>query len=70
MSSVSKSLDEYAWRKPSRSVVNGACVEAAAYEDRVLIRDSADRTGAVLQYPAAAWRTFVAQLRSRCDSQA
>jgi hypothetical protein len=64
MSSMSESLEEYAWRKSSRSVANGACVEAAACKGAALIRDSADRTGTVLRYSAAAWRTFIVRIAS------
>ena len=39
----------------------GNCVETAADQDRVLIRDSTNIRGAVLAIPAAAWRRFTRQ---------
>jgi hypothetical protein len=53
------------WRKASYSGNNGGdCVEAGvAAHGRVLIRDTANRDGAVLDIPAAAWERFTASLR-------
>jgi hypothetical protein len=53
------------WRKASYSGNSGAnCVEAGV-ADRgcVLIRDTANRDGAVLDIPAEAWERFTASLR-------
>ncbi|KAB1139785.1 DUF397 domain-containing protein [Micromonospora sp. DSM 115977] len=47
------------WRTSSRSVGNGNCVEVAAAGDRIAVRDSKDRPGPVLAFPASAWRAFV-----------
>ncbi|MEH0973231.1 DUF397 domain-containing protein [Micromonospora sp. CPCC 205546] len=47
------------WRTSSRSVGNGNCVEVAAVGDRVAVRDSKDRPGPVLAFPAPAWHAFV-----------
>ena len=47
------------WRKASRSVANGACVEAASSGATVLIRDSVDRSGPVVRYDARTWRLFL-----------
>ncbi|WP_433392518.1 DUF397 domain-containing protein [Micromonospora sp. KLBMP9576] len=47
------------WRTSTRSVGNGNCVEVAAAGDRVAVRDSKDRPGPVLAFPAPAWRAFV-----------
>jgi hypothetical protein len=49
------------WRKPGRSVGNGACVEAADGTGTVLVRDTADRGGAVLAFTAGAWAAFTAR---------
>lgn len=50
------------WRKPGRSVGEGACVEAAGGVGAVLVRDTADRGGAVLAFPAGAWAAFTAKI--------
>lgn len=47
------------WRTSSRSVGNGNCVEVAGVEGRIAVRDSKDRGGPVLAFPAPAWRAFV-----------
>ena len=51
------------WRKASRSVNNGACVEVAA-DDAVLVRDSADLSGSIISYPALAWRDFLSAAKA------
>ena len=53
------------WRKASYSGGNGgACVEAGvAARGRVLVRDTTNREGAVLDIPAEAWDRFTASLR-------
>jgi hypothetical protein len=49
------------WRKSSRSSYNGNCVEAGNGPAGVLVRDTADREGAVLSFPAGAWTRFLAR---------
>ncbi|MBO4210663.1 DUF397 domain-containing protein [Micromonospora echinofusca] len=51
-----------AWRTSSRSSGNGNCVEVAAGSTAVAVRDSKDRGGPVLAFPAASWRSFLAGL--------
>ena len=53
------------WRKASYSGNNGGdCVEAGvAARGQVLIRDTTNRDGAVLDIPAEAWDRFTAALR-------
>jgi Domain of unknown function (DUF397) len=53
------------WRKTSYSGNNGgACVEAGVAErGRVLVRDTANRDGAVLDVPADAWERFTGSLK-------
>jgi hypothetical protein len=53
------------WRKSSHSGNdNTDCVEAGATSrGRVLVRDTTNRDGTVLDIPAAAWDRFTASLR-------
>jgi hypothetical protein len=52
------------WRKSSYSDSSGnACVEVAESDTAVLVRDTANRDGAVLAVNAVAWRQFTASLR-------
>jgi hypothetical protein len=56
---INESALDAGWRKASRSVSNGACVEAASSRAAVLVRDSLDRSGLVVRYDAQAWRLFL-----------
>jgi hypothetical protein len=52
------------WRKSSHSGANGgSCVETAAADGLVLVRDTTDRDGGTLAFTAAAWRAFAATLK-------
>ena len=51
------------WRKSTASN-SGACVEVAVVDGSVLIRDSANPNGAVLELPPVAWSFFLARARS------
>lgn len=51
------------WRKSRHSMSNGNCVEAAEVPNGILVRDSADRAGVLLQYSAQVWRAFIARVR-------
>jgi hypothetical protein len=54
------------WRKATYSVGNGNCVEVAAGRQVVGIRDTVRRgCGPVLEFPAAAWRSFIGTAKSR-----
>ncbi|MGM1059809.1 DUF397 domain-containing protein [Saccharothrix sp. Mg75] len=48
-------MSEPQWFKSSRSANNGACVEVAFTEDRVLARDSKNPRAGHLSFPATAW---------------
>ena len=50
------------WRKSSYSGYNGNCVEVTQTPDLVLVRDSKDPTGPVLEFSTSQWREFVAPL--------
>ncbi|MGC4867745.1 DUF397 domain-containing protein [Micromonospora sp. DT53] len=54
------------WRVSTRSGNGGdTCVEVADnLPDQVLVRDSTDRAGTVLTFAPAAWRAFVARVRT------
>ena len=52
------------WRKSTYSSNGGGeCVEVGS-ADRVLVRDTQDRSGPVLRFSLAAWRRFADQVRT------
>ncbi len=54
---------DLSWRKSSYSGNGGAtCVEVGK-TDRVLVRDTQDRTGPVLRFSPAAWLRFAGQVK-------
>jgi hypothetical protein len=55
---MSDKLVALRWRKSKASMLS-ECVEVASNEDRVLIRDTADRSGPVLRFSDREWRSFV-----------
>ena len=52
-----------AWRKSTASNTQG-CVEVAVVDGSVLIRDSVNPNGAVLELPPVAWSLFLTRARS------
>lgn len=52
------------WRKSSRSMSNGNCLEAANGGPAVLVRDTADRSGPVLAFTADTWTRFTRALKA------
>ena len=53
------------WRKSSFSGNGGDCVEVGQLGGGVIVvRDSKDRSGTAHRYAPAAWRAFVAAVRS------
>ena len=55
MSIIDSEYHGVTWRKASRSVGNGECVEISSHLGRVSIRDSKNPEGPVLSYPAKAF---------------
>ena len=53
------------WRSSSASADGGNCAEVATSELSVLVRDSRDKSGVMLEFSAAQWRGFVNGLKSR-----
>jgi len=57
------------WRKARRSVATGECVEVAPIVGNIVVRDSMNPDGLVLQYSTASWRSFLtAAKRGSFDS--
>ena len=53
------------WRKSSYSGgQGGSCVEVAHETQMILVRDTTDRDGGTLTFPATAWSAFAASLES------
>jgi hypothetical protein len=52
------------WRKSTYSGSNGGgCVETAAQDDRVIVRDTRDRSGPVLWFGSPTWRRFTDKVK-------
>jgi hypothetical protein len=52
------------WRKSTYSNANGGdCVETASQDGVILIRDTTNRDGGTLTFPADAWGAFTASLK-------
>jgi hypothetical protein len=56
-------VDETMWRKPQRSVGNGACVEVTVALSGIAVRDSTDQSGPMLAYTAESWQHFARSVR-------
>lgn len=59
-------MDDISWRKSSYSGENGGeCVEVGTVvgADRVLVRDTKDRSGLILAFGAEAWRYLVIEIK-------
>ena len=62
---MSSTTEYRGWHISTRSG-GGGCVEVALDDDSpvVAVRDSKDRSGPVLAFPAAEWRGFVAAVQN------
>jgi Domain of unknown function (DUF397) len=53
------------WRKSSYSGSNGGeCVEVGSHQGRVLVRDTKDQDGPMLQVSLAVWHRFAESIKS------
>jgi hypothetical protein len=52
------------WRKSTYSDANGgSCVETASSDGAIMVRDTTDRGGVTLTFPAQAWEQLIASIR-------
>lgn len=52
------------WRKSSRSIGNGQCIEAASLTDgRLAVRDSTDRSGPIILLSQREWLAFIKEIK-------
>lgn len=63
MSTPSDGQSVFVWRKSSASADAGNCVEVACADSSVLVRDSYDQSGTMLEFTLPLWRSFVRQIR-------
>lgn len=57
-------MTEANWRKSTYSGGQGGeCVEVASIPERVAVRDTTNRAGDTLAFPAATWQAFVTALK-------
>lgn len=59
MRNSSAALRNLDWRKATRSIGNGACVEVAPADGMVAMRDSKNPDGPILTYTADEWNAFL-----------
>ena len=59
-------LAQSAWRKSTRSLFTGACVEVAPVRGGQLmaVRDSKDKSGPVLIFRSEMWQAFVSGVKN------
>jgi hypothetical protein len=56
------------WRKSSYSGNGGQCIEVAGSDSRVMVRDTTDRQGPMLQFTPDVWRRLVKQVKASLAS--
>jgi hypothetical protein len=52
------------WRTSKASGGSGECVEIACDDQSVLIRDSRNRSGSVLEFSPGQWSSFIRRIRA------
>lgn len=62
------SLTRALWRKSTYSGGNGSCVEIADLGTAAAVRDSKDRNGPKLIFPANEWRSFLDGIKAGSHS--
>jgi hypothetical protein len=55
--------DEPTWRVATYTGGSGNCVEVGDTGHAVLVRDTKDRTGGTLTFPASTWQSFANSLK-------
>lgn len=54
-----------AWRKSTRSIANGQCIETATLPDgRLAVRDSVDKAGPTASFAPSEWSAFVKRIKN------
>lgn len=51
------------WRQSNASADGGNCVEIASEEQFVLVRDSRNPSGTILEFPPSQWTSFLRRVR-------
>ena len=52
------------WRTSKASGGNGSCVEIASEDRSVLVRDSRNPSGTILEFPPGQWTSFLRRIRN------
>ena len=51
------------WRTSKASGGSGDCVEIASEDQSVLVRDSRNQSGTILEFPPGPWTSFLRRVR-------
>jgi hypothetical protein len=58
-------VESLAWRKSTKSIANGQCLEAATLTNgRLIVRDSVDKCGPMAIFAANEWRVFIEEIKN------
>ena len=61
---MSENMRGVSWRKSTYSNAQGDCVEVGTAAHAILVRDTANRSGATLTIPAPVWQALLAEVRA------